>query len=118
MYVAVNKIDRAGSAEIAADNAGATSHKTFFVSAATGEGMDELRDAIVGFFKVEKKFDALIPYTDGAALSYLHSNGQIEEEEYRGDGVRVKGRIDDSLWKKELEAFLPERVTDDKTADD
>ncbi|MBQ3894642.1 MAG: hypothetical protein II739_04885, partial [Clostridia bacterium] len=107
------------SAEIAADNAGQTAHKTFYVSAVTGEGMDELRDAIVGFFKVsEKKFDALIPYTDGAALSYLHSNGQIEEEEYRGDGVRVKGRIDDSLWKKEIEAFLLERVADDKTADD
>ncbi|MBO4362788.1 MAG: GTPase HflX [Clostridia bacterium] len=109
MYVAVNKIDKAGSAEIAADNAGQTAHKTFYVSAVTGEGMDELRDAIVGFFKVsEKIFDAVIPYTQGWALSYLHSNGQIEEEEYRGDGVRVKGKIDDTMWKKELEAFLVE----------
>ena len=71
----------------------------YFTSAKTGEGLEELRNAVTEFFtRVEKKFELVIPYSDGKKLSYLHDNGTILEEEYRGDGVYVKGRIPRELW--------------------
>jgi GTP-binding protein HflX len=64
-----------------------------------GDGLEELRDAVTEFFtRVDKTFELVIPYTDGKKLSYLHDNGTIFEEEYREDGVYVKGRIPQELW--------------------
>ena len=68
------------------------------VSAAAGEGLDELRAAI------EREFEAtlhpvelLVPYADGGSLSELYElAGDLEREE-RGDGVLVRARIPAAL---------------------
>lgn len=96
-YLVINKIDKNGTEE----NTGlaAESAKAFYVSAMRGDGLEELRDAVTEFFtRVDKTFELVIPYTDGKKLSYLHDNGTIFEEEYREDGVYVKGRIPQELW--------------------
>lgn len=88
----VNKTDR-----MQAEGAGGAAKKyprAFYISAVTGEGLDALRDAVTGFFAGdERTFEELIPYSDGKRLSYLHENGTVLSEEYREDGVYVKGRI-------------------------
>lgn len=97
-YLVVNKIDKIGK-----DGEGMLVAKklprTYYTSAITGEGLDTLRDAVTEFFtRVEKQFELVVPYSEGKKLSYLHDNGTISEEEYRADGVYIKGRIPDELW--------------------
>ncbi len=96
-YLVVNKTDKMSEREdrILAEKG----VKTFFVSAKQGDGLSELRDAITTFFtRVDKKFELVIPYGDGRKLAYLHDKGTVLEEEYREDGVYVKGRIPREFW--------------------
>ena len=68
------------------------------VSAETGEGIDELRDAIeAAFADTLEEVDLLVPYAEGGRLSELHElAGDLEREE-RSDGVLVHARIPRSL---------------------
>jgi GTPase len=64
------------------------------VSAATGEGLDELRDRIESAFVATlREVELLLPYSEGARLSEIHElAGELERTE-RPDGVLVKARI-------------------------
>src|SRR3954467_8885585 len=64
------------------------------VSAATGEGLEALRDAIEGrFLATLQPMDLLVPYEEGGRLSELHEvAGEIEREDTAG-GVRVRARV-------------------------
>jgi GTPase len=68
------------------------------VSAATGEGLDELRDRIeAAFVATLREVELLVPYSEGARLSEIHElAGDLERTE-RGDGVLVKARIPAAL---------------------
>ena len=68
------------------------------VSAATGEGLDELRDRIEAAFEdTLRPMELLLPYSEGAALAELHDlAGNLEREE-RADGVLVRARVPASL---------------------
>jgi GTP-binding protein HflX len=68
------------------------------VSAVTGEGIDDLRDAIeAAFADTLEEIDLLVPYAEGARLSELYElAGDLERDE-RSDGVRVHARIPRSL---------------------
>ena len=108
-YLVVNKVDklRAAAGESGNEEEGENSEvpfekkypRAYYTSAVTGEGLDALRLAVTKFFTgAEKSFEEVIPYSDGKKLSYLHDNGTILAEEYREEGVYVKGRIRRSLW--------------------
>ena len=80
--------------------------KTFYVSARTGEGVPELKKAIIEFFEGDKvTCELLIPYDKGALLSYVHENGEIKAEEYTAGGVRLEAVIDKRYLKEELLAY-------------
>jgi len=68
------------------------------VSAATGEGLEELRDRIeAAFLETLREVELLIPYSEGGRLSEIHElAGDLEREE-RADGVLVKARIPAAL---------------------
>lgn len=68
------------------------------VSAATGEGIDELLDAIeTAFDRTLVPMELLIPYEEGGSLSELHEiAGRIERTEEAG-GVRVSARVPGAL---------------------
>jgi GTPase len=68
------------------------------VSAATGEGLEELRDRIEQRFEETlREVELLVPYTDGGRLSELYElAGDLERSE-RDDGVLVKARIPAAL---------------------
>ena len=64
------------------------------VSAATGEGLDELRDVIASTFeKTLRPLELLVPYDQGAVLSELHALAGDLEREDLAEGVVVKARV-------------------------
>ncbi|MFL5871595.1 MAG: GTPase HflX [Solirubrobacterales bacterium] len=68
------------------------------VSAATGEGLEDLRDRIErAFEETLRSVELLVPFDEGARLSELYEvAGEIEREE-RSDGVLVRARIPAAL---------------------
>jgi GTPase len=64
------------------------------VSAATGEGLDELRDAIEArFLATLRPMELLLPYGEGGTLSELHElAGELERED-TAEGVLVRARV-------------------------
>ncbi len=69
-----------------------------FVSAYTGEGIEELRERLARLLDdpdVEVK--VLVPYTRGDLLSRIHSDGQILHSAHEADGTRVHARVPRAL---------------------
>ena len=68
------------------------------VSAATGEGVEGLLDAIeAAFAETLEPVELLIPYDEGAILNELHEvAGEVERED-REDGMLVRTRVPRSL---------------------
>jgi GTPase len=64
------------------------------VSGATGEGLDELRDAIEArFLATLRPMELLVPYEEGGRLSELHDlAGELERED-TPEGVRISARV-------------------------
>jgi GTPase len=64
------------------------------VSAVTGEGLDELREAVEArFLAALRPMDLLVPYEEGGSLSELHElAGELERED-TAEGVRVRARV-------------------------
>jgi len=78
--LALNKVDR-----LSAERRRELAHRhprAVQVSAATGEGLDELRDQIEArFLRTLRPMDLLVPYEEGARLSELHDvAGELERE--------------------------------------
>ena len=79
----------------------------FATCALDGRGIEELRRGIADFFaSSELCFDIVLPYGDAGALSYLHENGTVAEEEYTGAGIRVSGKIPDKFAGR-IRKYLP-----------
>ena len=64
------------------------------VSAATGEGLEELREAIEArFLATLEPMELLVPYEEGGSLSELHElAGELERED-TPEGVRIRARV-------------------------
>ena len=83
--------------------------KAFQVSAVTGEGLEELRQGITGYFtRVEMSFDVLVPYADGKMQAFIHDKCHVASEEYTEEGVRFKGRVPQELYFR-LEEYRYDR---------
>jgi GTPase len=64
------------------------------VSATTGEGLAELREAVEARFLASlRPMELLLPYNEGTSLSELHDlAGELERED-TAEGVRVRARV-------------------------
>ena len=70
-----------------------------YISAATGEGIDELLAKIAQQLKgTRRAFEFLIPYSDGAALNLLYRDGRVESVEHGETGVSVRAVCDAKLY--------------------
>jgi GTP-binding protein HflX len=64
------------------------------VSAVTGEGLDELAEAVEGrFLATLRTMELLVPYEEGGRLSELHELAGDMERDDTAEGVRVKARV-------------------------
>ena len=102
--MAYNKMDLVDESPI-----DATGNEAVYISAKTGQGMDELADRICEhiFGGMEAK-TLLIPYDKGSITSYLCEKGQIEEMAYEETGTRLRGRFK----REDLERYRNYEVTD------
>jgi GTPase len=64
------------------------------VSAETGEGLEDLREAVEArFLSSLRPMELLVPYDEGGRLSELHDVAGEMEREDTADGVRVRARV-------------------------
>lgn len=62
-----------------------------FVSAHTGEGIDELRARIADLLpQWDVELDLLVPYDRGDVVSLAHEKARVLETEYEEEGTRIK----------------------------
>lgn len=74
---------------------------TFFISAKTGYGTDELLDGLKDIFeKGSRMIDVLIPYTEGDLLNRIHREGNIISESYEEGGTHIIASCPDHLAKQ------------------
>jgi GTP-binding protein HflX len=81
------------------------------VSAATGEGLDELRERIEAeLAHTLRPLDLLVPYSDGGSLAELHElAGEVTRED-TAEGVRVRALVPARLAERfERFAVAPAR---------
>jgi len=65
--------------------------EAIFVSARTGEGIDELRQRIAETLpQWDVELDLLVPYERGEIVSLAHQRARVLETEYEEDGTRIR----------------------------
>lgn len=98
-FLVFNKIDKGFHADIIPSPKNYSGYdRVFFVSSITGQGTDELKEAINEFFTQNVvDFDIVIPYSDMKILNLLHENCENLNEEYIDSGVSVKGSLPDKM---------------------
>ena len=99
----VNKIDKADPLVLAE-----LRHKlddVVFVSAATGEGIDELESRLEIFLNsLDKTVTLRVPFDRGDVISEVHELGTVLNEEYDEDGTVITARIP-AVLARELSDF-------------
>jgi GTPase len=68
--------------------------RAIFVSARTGEGVEELQQAIAAAIPApELELELLVPYDRGEVISRLHLTGRVFSTDYVEEGTRVKAMV-------------------------
>ncbi|MCP1387245.1 GTPase HflX [Corynebacterium sp. TA-R-1] len=94
--IVVNKIDEADPVVLAElrhafDRSG---RDVVFVSALTGEGIDELEAKIEMYLNtLDEHVTMLVPFTRGDVVSLLHEHGTVRSEEYQEQGTLIDVRL-------------------------
>ncbi len=92
----VNKVDAADP--LVLDRLRRVLPAALFVSARTGEGMDELRTAIECALPVlSVQVDVLVPYVRGDLVSRVHDAGDVLAETHTGEGTHLQARVTAAL---------------------
>jgi GTP-binding protein HflX len=69
-----------------------------WVSARTGEGLDELRAAIaIRLPRPDVDVDVLVPYDRGDLVARVHRDGEVLAERHEAGGTRLTARVDGAL---------------------
>ncbi len=92
----INKIDQAEPDMVLAIRG---SHPdALFVSARTGEGIDELRERLEARLpRPEVEVTALVPYDRGDLINRIHQAGEFLRTEHTADGTLVTARVNADL---------------------
>ena len=79
------------------------------VSAARGQGMDELLKAIEkGLGKARHAVTLLLPYSLGGQVEVLHDNAQVSRVDYTPEGISIDAVLDDILYGRLREYIVKE----------
>jgi GTP-binding protein HflX len=107
--LALNKMDRLDAGQATAALAG---HRTAVaVSAATGEGVEDLLDAIEAALPAAGVVTLRIPHGDGAALALCYERGRVLSRADDPDHVTLEVELPGSV-QATLAAYRVERVLD------
>jgi GTP-binding protein HflX len=88
-----NKIDLLA----ADDGAAPATDRAVFVSAATGAGLEGLRERMADALRAQMvAVDAVVPYARGELVARARSSGEVQER-YEERGVRVSGHLPESI---------------------
>ncbi len=75
--------------------------RTIKISAKTGEGLEELKEALEAILREDKRLlEGVFPYEQGGQLALIRKNGELLAEEYRGDGIYVKAFVPAEMYHK------------------
>lgn len=93
-YLVLNKTDKFPQTITLPPHISRGYGKVFSVSALQGDGLDTLKKEIINYFvRTDKQYECILPYDKAGAVSYFHENGTVELEEYREDGIYLKGKM-------------------------
>lgn len=93
-----NKQDRIDKQQIVRDF---HADYTVKISAKTGEGIFELLETIEAVLRGQKiAIECLYEYKDTAKIQLIRRYGELEEEEYREDGIFVRAYVPADIWDK------------------
>ncbi|MFL0194626.1 GTPase HflX [Clostridium sp. WILCCON 0269] len=71
------------------------------ISAKYGINLEELLEKVSYMLpRSIKKVQYLIPYTEQAAVAFIHRNCKIEQEDYREDGTYISALVDEEVYNK------------------
>lgn len=71
------------------------------ISARTGEGLDDLYEAVTSVLKANRIYiEKVIPYSDAAYLARIRTAGKLISEEYEEDGIHIRAYIPASMDMK------------------
>lgn len=74
---------------------------TVKISAKTGEGLKELLETIEAVLRDQKvAIECLYKYKDAAKIQLIRKYGELTEEEYREDGIFVRGYVPADIYAK------------------
>ncbi len=72
---------------------------TLHISARTGEGMEQVKEALEQMLRGNKIYmERLIPYTETAILAKIRSAGELVSEDYRADGIYIQAYVPRKLY--------------------
>lgn len=98
VITAFNKQDRIDKGQIIRDF---QADYTVKLSAKTGEGILELLEVIEAVLREQKiAIECLYEYKDTGKIQLIRKYGELEEEEYREDGIFVRGYVPADIWDK------------------
>ena len=70
------------------------------ISAATGEGINDLFEAIENALRGDKVYiERIVAYSEGELFKRIRKYGEVLEEEYLEDGVSIKAYVPNNLIK-------------------
>ncbi len=73
--------------------------KSISGSAHTGEGMEELRQAISDLLRAQKIYiERLYPYDKAGLIQLIRKKGELLEETYQEDGIFVRAYVPESIY--------------------
>jgi GTP-binding protein HflX len=71
------------------------------ISALTGEGLDALRDCMAAKLRSGGEVHEIeVPASDGSRIAWLHSRGQVVEQEFADSEVRLVVRLSPENWAR------------------
>lgn len=86
-------------------------HPWVLVSALSGEGLAELRQLIADNLPdAPQRVTYFLPHSRGEVVSWLHSHGEVLEQEYEVDGVRLLVDLRSTLIRQAAKQFAVEPV--------
>ena len=72
---------------------------TLHTSARTGEGMEQVKEALEQMLRGNKIYmERLVPYTETAILAKIRSAGELVSEDYRADGIYIQAYVPRELY--------------------